>query len=63
MAWKAGYKFYIPNEKVCWHLWDHSYRPRFMAEGVDISEAEKKKLGVEKVRELEESMGSDKYDN
>ena len=48
---------------MCWHLWDHSYRPRFMAEGVDISEAEKKKLGEEKVRELEESRGSDKYDN
>ena len=44
MAWKAGYKFYIPNEKVLWHLWDRSYRPRFGSDVKDFSAAKKKKL-------------------
>ena len=43
MAWKAGYKFYIPNKNVIWHLWDRSYRPRFNEEAEEMKKLQKNK--------------------
>ena len=31
-AWKAGYKFYAPNEPAVWHMWNRTYRPKY---GID----------------------------
>ena len=46
LAWKAGYKFFIPNIEVCWHLWEKSYRPMFYQDMVNFNAASKKNLHV-----------------